>query len=278
MAETNQPTGEPFVGVNTSPTTFRPHVLHIDNQHAANYIRIMVKSGMNPPHGEDQSVPLITEVLSLLSPYATPIPYSILLLALLVINLFTHHCFCFHSALQKIRLANHICSLAELLHVDVIQQLELALLSSPVTRLLDVLVMGTQQQTVSSRSTSVPLHPSTTLSMPSSPPSVPIAGTTDMEGPVEAKASTSKITPPATSADTEVAFPKHCQIIPVPIPMTTSRSSSLPSKLPVVVVPKLTVLAHTLPEWINCPGGCKDYRCQLCAFQSFIQEAGLYLC
>ena len=127
--------------------------------------------------------------------------------------------------------------------------------------------MGTQHQTTSLHSISVPLHPSTTLSMPSSPPSVPIAGITDTKGPVEAQASTSKISPPTTSVDIEAACPKYHWIIPVPIPTTTSRSSSLPSKLPVVVVPKLVVLVHTLPEWINCPGGHKDYRCQLCAFQ-----------
>ena len=107
--------------------------------------------------------------------------------------------------------------------------------------------MGTQNQTASSHSTSVPLCPSTTLSMPSSPPSVPIAGITEMQGPDEAKASTSKISPPTTSKDIEAASPKCHQIIPVPIPTTTSRSSSLPSKLPVVVVPKLAVLAHALP-------------------------------
>ena len=27
------------------------------------------------------------------------------------------------------------------------------------------------------------------------------------------------------------------------------------------------VPADALPEHINCPGGCKDYKCQLCAFQ-----------
>ena len=69
------------------------------------------------------------------------------------------------------------------------------------------------------------------------------------------------------STDVEAVSLKCCQIIPVLIPTTASRSSSLPSKLPVVVVPELAVLAHVLPEQINCPGGCKDYRCQLCAFQ-----------
>ena len=90
--------------------------------------------------------------------------------------------------------------------------------------------------------------------MPSSPASVPIAGMTDMEGPVEAKASTSKTSPPTTSTDIEAGSPKCHQIIPVPIPTTASRSKSLPSKLPVLVVPELAVPVHALPELINHPG------------------------
>ena len=187
MAETNQPAGEPSDGIDTSPTIFRPHVLCTHNQHAANYVRIIVKAGMSLPLGEDWSAPLVTEVLSLLSPYAIPIPSSISLLVLLVIVIYSLiTAFVSTQALQKIRLANHIHSLVELLHADVMQQLELALLGSPVARLLDVLVIGTQHQTAASHSTFVPLHPSITLSTPSSPPSVPIAGITDTEGPVEA--------------------------------------------------------------------------------------------
>ena len=170
---------------------------------------------------------------------------------------------------------NHIHSLVELLHSDVIQQLELALLGTPVAKLLDVLGMDTQHQKASSHPPSVPPSPSTTSSMPSSPPSVPIAGKTDMEGPVEAKASTIKISPPTTSADIEAASPNGHQIIPVPIPTTTSRSSSLPSKLPVIVVPELAVPVHALPEQINCPEGCKDYRYQLCAFQHMSKDCML---
>ena len=69
------------------------------------------------------------------------------------------------------------------------------------------------------------------------------------------------------STDVEAISPKCHWIIPVLIPTTTSKSSSLPSKLPVVVVPELTILVHALPEQINHPGGCKDYKCQLCDFQ-----------
>ena len=103
--------------------------------------------------------------------------------------------------------------------------------------------------------------------MPSSLPSVPIIGITDMEGPAEANASTSKISPPTISTDVEAVSPKHCHIFSVPIPTTASRSSSLPSKLPVIVVLELVVPVHTLPEWINYPECHKDYRCQLCEFQ-----------
>ena len=88
VAETNQPTGEPSEWMNESPTIFRPHVLCTHDQHVANYVRIMVKSEMSLPMREDQSAPLITEVLSLPSPYAIPIPSSISLLVLLGITIY----------------------------------------------------------------------------------------------------------------------------------------------------------------------------------------------
>ena len=58
-------------------------------------------------------------------------------------HLFTPHHFCFHLAPQKIQLASHIHSLAELLHANAMQQLELALLGSPAAKVLDVLAMAT---------------------------------------------------------------------------------------------------------------------------------------
>ena len=140
VAVTSQPTDESTEGIVTSPSTFQPYVLHMHDQHAADYVWIMVKSGMSLPMGEDQSVPLITEVMSLFSLYSLLMPSGILLLVLLcaAIHSFITAFVCI-QALQKIRLTNHICSLAELLHADAIQQLELALLGSPVAKLLDVL-------------------------------------------------------------------------------------------------------------------------------------------
>ena len=58
----NQTTSEPSEGIDASPTVFRPHVLHTHDQHANDYIRIMVKFRMSLPLGEDQSAPLVMEV------------------------------------------------------------------------------------------------------------------------------------------------------------------------------------------------------------------------
>ena len=118
------------------------------DKHAADYVHIMVESGMSLPMGEEWAVPLVMEVLSLFSLYSLLMPSCISLLVLL--------CTAIHSlitifpvtqALQKIRLANHIHSLAELLHADAIQQLEVALLGSLAAKLLDVLSMSMQHQT-----------------------------------------------------------------------------------------------------------------------------------
>ena len=148
----------------------------------------MVKSGMSLPMGEDWSVPVITEVLLILLLYAISLPSLISCLGILDITIYSlFPAFVPTQALQKIRMANQVCSLAELLHADAMQQLELALLGSPVARLLDVLAMGIQHQTTSSQSTSVSHHPSAISSATSSLPSVPIMGITDIKGPAEAK-------------------------------------------------------------------------------------------
>ena len=51
--------------------------------------------------------------------------------------------------------------------------------------------------------------------------------------------------------------------MPTPIPTTSTSVPNLPS----IIVPELAVPAYALPEQINCPGGCKDYKCQISAFQ-----------
>ena len=68
VAEMDQPVGEPLEGIDTSPSsTARPQVLCIHDQHAADYIRIMMELGMSLPTREDRLAPLITEVWSFFS-------------------------------------------------------------------------------------------------------------------------------------------------------------------------------------------------------------------
>ena len=147
------------------------------------------------------------------------------------------------------------------------QQLELALLGSPAAKVLDVLAMATQSHTTFTCPSSMSLYLTTASSVLIPAPSVPILGVTEMAEPMEVKASTSKTSPPTTLASIQIAPSKHCRITPMPILVTTSRAHSSPSKLPLVPVPKLVVPVHTLPRWINCPRGEKDYKCQLCDFQ-----------
>ena len=147
------------------------------------------------------------------------------------------------------------------------QQLELALLGSPTAKIIDVLAVATQSHTTFAFPSSMSLHLTTASSAPLPTPLVPILGVTDLAKPVEVKASTSKMPPPTSLVGIEIAFSKCQGIIPMPIPATTSRASSSPSRLPLVVVPKLAVPVHALPVWINYLGGHKYYKCQLCDFQ-----------
>ena len=63
VAETEQPTGDLIEGIETSASTNeKPWVLCTHDQHTANYVRIMMETGMNLPMGEDRAVLLITEL------------------------------------------------------------------------------------------------------------------------------------------------------------------------------------------------------------------------
>ena len=166
------------------------------------------------------------------------------------------------QALQKIRLANYIHSLADLLHADVMQQLEVVLLDTAAAKMLEVIAMATSspQVSVSSRISITSIKLSTTLA----PPQVPIAGVipSSEKSPAteEVRASTSTTDPEGTPA-------KWHKITPMPLLAKGSDVGSEISKLPSIIVPELAVLTHALPEWINHPGGCKHYKCWICVFQ-----------
>ena len=61
--EVAQPETELQEGISTDPSTLLPiWVLHTHWQHTTNYMCLMIESGISLSMGEDQSVPLITEV------------------------------------------------------------------------------------------------------------------------------------------------------------------------------------------------------------------------
>ena len=61
--ETEQSKSDPTEGIDTNPSpNEKPRVLKTHDQHAANYVRLMMEEGLNPLMGEDRAAPLITEV------------------------------------------------------------------------------------------------------------------------------------------------------------------------------------------------------------------------
>ena len=154
---------------------------------------------------------------------------------------------------------NHICSIAELLHSDGLQQIEVALLGLPAAKLLDILSMSmqsthsTQHQATPLQTQALPFHPLATTSIFPSPPTILIAGVTDTKEPTDAIATLSGEQAPTSPAQKEPTTSKCQCIIPMPIPPTIFRSSSPFSHLSIIVVPELAIPMYTLPEHINHP-------------------------
>ena len=159
---------EPVEGISTSPSTSRPtQVLHTHQQHTADYVCLMVEMRMSLPMGEDWSVPLVTGIPPFLSSITI---HTSLYLTSDLLPSFIHHCF--HSSSRPPRIicqSDHIHSLAELLHADVLQLLEVALMGLLAAKLIDVLLAGLQS-TSSTQHQTVPLQPLvTSFVSPSTP-------------------------------------------------------------------------------------------------------------
>ena len=188
----------------------------------------------------------------------------------------TPHSFSFQT-LQKIWLANHIKSIAELLHANAMQQLEVALLASPAAQVLNLLSTGVVQSTAASQK--LMIHPPQVYtSTPKTPPptSVPVVGLTSSSLPP-----VSSMGEMTVSVSPKVS-PKHHCIIPTllqspespplsePLPSSHDPPSPGPSakstSYHIVVVRKLAIPTKALPERINQPGGMKEYQCQICPF------------
>ena len=164
--------------------------------------------------------------------------------------------------------------MAEFLHADAIQQLELALLGSPAAQLLNLLATGVMQ--LASASQRQMIHPpqayTVTLMVP--PPStIPIVGITNSSLSVASASSSSS---EATASVSQETSPKCCHIVPTSIQPSESfpLSSDPPSpglsdksaSYPTLIVPEPAIPMEAQPEQINQPGGGKEYQCQLCAY------------
>ena len=115
--------------------------------------------------------------------------------------------------------------------------------------------------------------PKVYTSTPMAPPpsTVPIVGITSSL-PI---ASVSSGGSEATALDSQ-EVPKHCCITPTSIqppesllllsspscPSPSNKSTSYPN----LIVPELAIPTEAQPEWLNQPGGGKEYQCQLCTF------------
>ena len=162
--------------------------------------------------------------------------------------------------------------MAELLHADAIQQLEVALLGSPAAQILDLLAAEVWQlASPSQRSVNLPPKAYTSTPMAPSPSTIPITGITSSLPIASVSSDGSEVT---TSDSQEV--PKHCCIVPTSIqpPESTPLPSSPPSpgpsnkstSYPTLINPELAVPTEAQPKQLNQPGGGKEYQCQVCNF------------
>ena len=156
--------------------------------------------------------------------------------------------------------------MADLIHADAIQHLEVALVGSPAVEVVDLLSSGlSQSRPVTVTMTAQP-HPCTYTSTPPAPPtaSVPVVGVFECS-PIPAMAtieSNSDEKIPTTPLKTKVSniyvpvSKCHC-VSPTLISLSVSTMSSTSSitSFPVVVVPELVIPAEAYPECMNIPGG-----------------------
>ena len=164
--------------------------------------------------------------------------------------------------------------MADLLHTNAVHQLEVALLGSPASEVIDLLSSALVQTTSSTIAASSQPHVCSYISTPPAPPSTSVL----VLG-VSTSSTSSHIpaVPPleSTSNDDEATLPKamiskisddsKChRITPMlnsPMPSTSSIS------FPVVVVAKLAIPAEAYPQCLNRPSGGKNYLSCLCPFR-----------
>ena len=166
--------------------------------------------------------------------------------------------------------------MADPLHADIIQQLEVALLGSPAAQVIDLLSGGWVQ--TKPVPTSIHPHSQVYTSTPPAPAStsVPVLGVSSLIS-TESMPHDESLKTATESQDVPMSTPQHHHIIPTPVqlsdspmPFTSSTSSDPSTKstsYPVVVVHELTIPAEAYPEHTNWPVGGEEYLCHLCTFR-----------
>ena len=241
-------------GDTTKPCNTSPKALYSYQQHMADYVCLFTEEGEELTLGEHQAAPLITEVC-----------HHIPLLKFLdYLNLFIHllNLSSLLQALQKIWLMDHIWQMADLLHADAIQQLEVVLLGSPALEVIDLLSGRLAQVKIVMLSSAQP-YPCSYTFTPFAPPSasVPVVGVSEVVvcGPSHFPA----VPTIKAKSHGETTLPK-ANLISQSVSAYTVYQFNF---FPVVAVPELAIPAEAYPVWLNRPGGGKDYLCHLCHFR-----------
>ena len=163
-------------------------------------------------------------------------------------------------------LVSHIIQMTDLLYIDVVQQLEVALLGMLMVQVINILA----SRLASSPWLDTPSQPHPKMYISTSPSphpqSVPIMGksSTIPKPTVASTSAAPQAMAPTALEGTDPEVSQHCKIIPTPLePSSTNTKWSLEIP-PMVVVQELLILTEANPECLNRPGGGKDYLCHLC--------------
>ena len=157
--------------------------------------------------------------------------------------------------------------MADLLHADALQQLEVSLLGSLATQVIDLLSGGLLQPKPST--SAAPAWPH--LQSYTSNPLVPLPTCISVVGVPTTSEIPAVVVPTMQSSinqsaplKAKISDDSQCHhITPTPIrPSSTSSMSFL-----VIVMPELAISVEAYPKYINGPGGGKDYLCCLCPFR-----------
>ena len=148
--------------------------------------------------------------------------------------------------------------------MDVVQQLEVALLGSPASGLIDILADRLQWSSFKNPN----VQPSQVYTSSPSAPAPQMILIVGVTAPIPEKVSSDWTDKGVAMAPDSPEEPpngsKHCCITPTPAPIPDVSSTS---SYPIVMVLELVIPDEAYPQHVNRPGGGKDYLCCLCSFQ-----------